>query len=46
MDQTLSLLRQLKYTENLMFAELDPYGESVSPGRVHRDIEMILVDLL
>jgi hypothetical protein len=57
MEQTLALLRQLKYTENVMFAgNKDPYAnpsssrrEEVRLGREepsHSDVEMILLDLL
>jgi Ran GTPase-activating protein (RanGAP) involved in mRNA processing and transport len=57
MEQTLALLRQLKYTENIMFAgSKDPYtnavsstGEEVKLGKEepsHSDVEMILLDLL
>jgi hypothetical protein len=49
MEQTLSLLRQLKYIENVMFADCNPYVESGVPGPLdyrHSDVEMILLDLL
>jgi hypothetical protein len=49
MEQTLALLRQLKYTENVMFAEnKDPYADSLSKAeqQMLSDIEMILLDLL
>jgi hypothetical protein len=58
MEQTLALLRQLKYTENVMFAgNKDPYTnacissirEEVRLGKEepsHSDVEMILLDLL
>lgn len=49
MEQSLSLLRQLKYTENIMFSGRDPYAEpaNASPeDTTHSDVEMILLDLL
>ena len=57
MEQTLALLRQLKYTENVMFAgNKDPYASAVRSTREqarlgkeepsHSDVEMILLDLL
>jgi hypothetical protein len=57
MEQTLALLRQLKYTENVMFAGYkDPYTSAISSRREgvrlgkeepsHSDVEMILLDLL
>lgn len=49
MDQSLSLLRQLKYTENVIFAGRDPYADipqGNSDLACHADIEMILLDLL
>jgi hypothetical protein len=57
MEQTLALLRQLKYTENVMFAgNKDPYTNAISSIREevslvreepsHSDVEMILLDLL
>jgi hypothetical protein len=57
MEETLALLRQLKYTENVIFAgSKDPYANSISSikeevslGREeasHSDVEMILLDLL
>lgn len=49
MDQTLSLLRQLKYAENILFAKINPYAEfdQVADDKPnHSDIEMILLDLL
>jgi Ran GTPase-activating protein (RanGAP) involved in mRNA processing and transport len=57
MEQTLALLRQLKYTENVMFAgSKDPYTNAASSIREevrvgkeepsHSDVEMILLDLL
>jgi hypothetical protein len=48
MEQSLSLLRQLKYIENVMFAGKDPYTEPEpsSNEQTHADIEMILLDLL
>jgi len=49
MEQTLSLLRQLKYTESIMFAERNPYEEgcaSESGKSIHADVEMVLLDLL
>jgi len=48
-DQSLSLLRQLKYTENIMFAGRDPYSDEPSSNPdapIHADVEMILLDLL
>jgi hypothetical protein len=30
MEQTLAMLRQLKYTENVMFAGKDPYTNATS----------------
>ena len=48
-DQALSLLRQLKYAEYIMYAGKNPYTD-LSIGseqeRTHSDIEMILLDLL
>jgi hypothetical protein len=51
MDHTLSLLRQLKYTENIMFADRNPYDEAQiknsDPSQPsHADVEMVLLDLL
>jgi hypothetical protein len=49
MADTLSLLRQLKYTESVMFAGRNPYAEikQSSPDEpTHADIDMILLDLL
>lgn len=50
MEQTLALLRQLKYSENVMFAgKKDPYADSITYGyeeQTHADVEMILLDLL
>lgn len=49
MEQTLSLLRQLKYTENVLFAGRNPYAEFNDAGQkepCHADIDMILLDLL
>jgi hypothetical protein len=48
MEETLSLLRQLKYTENVLFAGRDPYSEfsETSGEHNHSDIDMILLDLL
>jgi hypothetical protein len=49
MEQTLSLLRQLKYTENVLFAGRNPYAEFNNAGQdepCHADIDMILLDLL
>jgi hypothetical protein len=50
MEQTLSLLRQLKYTENVMFTgNKDPYTYSNRSGSdepTQSDVEMILLDLL
>jgi hypothetical protein len=49
MDQTLSLLRQLKYAESTLFAGRDPYievGEAEPNEPCHADIDMILLDLL
>jgi hypothetical protein len=57
MEQTLALLRQLKYTENVMFAgNKDPYTNATSSIREevrlgkeepsNSDVEMILLDLL
>lgn len=49
MEQSLSLLRQLKYTENIMFAGKDPYtevSESATDEPKHADVEMVLLDLL
>ena len=50
MDQTLSLLRQLKYTESVIFVGRNPYVEisdCESEDRpCHADVDMILLDLL
>jgi hypothetical protein len=50
MEQTLSLLRQLKYTESVMFAGRNPYADFNESGSgdhpYHSDIDMILLDLL
>ncbi|KAL7566727.1 hypothetical protein ACA910_017781 [Epithemia clementina (nom. ined.)] len=46
MDQTLSLLRQLKYMENVFFAGRNPYERPNAKDPTHQDIEMILLDLL
>jgi len=46
MDQTLSLLRQLKYTENVFFETKNPYEDTTLKDTVHQDVEMILLDLL
>lgn len=50
MEQTLSLLRKLKYVENAMFKDRNAYDESVDPGDkdlpTRRDVEMVLLDLL
>lgn len=57
MEQSLSLLRQLKYTENIIFSGKDPYTEVAesrsgsggvlqSSEAFHADVEMILLDLL
>ena len=47
--ETLSLLRQLKYTESVLFADCDPYSETKELGTndpSHSDVDMILLDLL
>jgi len=49
MEQSLSLLRQLKYTENIIFSGKDPYTDLTEQGAEepsHADVEMILLDLL
>lgn len=46
MDQTLALLRQLKYTENVFFEDKNPYEDTTLKDTVHQDVEMILLDLL
>jgi hypothetical protein len=49
MDSVLSLLRQLKYIENIMFAESDPSPEAELAGTQtfrFADVEMILLDLM
>ena len=50
MEQTLSLLRQLKYTERVMFAGRDPYvdfhDEVSGDLPSHADVDTILLDLL
>lgn len=50
MDQTLSLLRQLKYIESVMFAGKNIYTDSINIGSdespCHADVDMILLDLL
>ena len=50
MDQTLSLLRQLKYTENVLFAGRNPYADCTETASddppCHSDVDMILLDLL
>ena len=49
MDSTLSLLRQLKYTESKMFGARNPYSDHGSDdisNYTHSDVEMVLVDLL
>jgi hypothetical protein len=49
MEHSLSMLRQLRYVENVMFAGKDPYialDDADSPKPIHSDIEMILLDLL
>jgi hypothetical protein len=48
MEQTLSLLRQLKYIESVMFEGQNPYADfNESPDApCHADIDMILMDLL
>jgi hypothetical protein len=49
MEHTLSLLRQLKYIESIMFADRNPYCELVSSesdNPSHADVEMVLLDLL
>jgi len=46
MDQTLSLLRQLKYTENVLFEGRNPYEDTTLKDTIHQDVEMILLDLL
>ena len=49
MEQSLSLLRQLKYTENIIFSGKDPYIDATDVGPnepSHADVEMILLDLL
>jgi len=49
MEETLSLLRQLKYIENVLFAGRDPYAGFSDTGSDefnHTDVDMILLDLL
>lgn len=50
MDQTLSLLRQVKYTESVMFAGRNPYAECTECGSEDQpylaDVDMILLDLI
>ena len=49
MDEALALLRQLKYTETVLFKDQDPYAETPNDKSdlpSHADIEMILLDLL
>ena len=52
MDQTLSLLRQLKYTESVLFAGRNPYAAELTEATGsddlprHSDVDMILLDLL
>ena len=52
MEQSLTLLRQLRYVENAMFAAKDPYhcederAETGGDEPNHADVEMILLDLL
>lgn len=52
MEHSLTLLRQLRYVENVMFANKDPYhfenekAEDKCDEPSHSDIEMILLDLL
>ena len=49
MEDTLSLLRQLKYTESIMFADRNPYADKStwdSDAPTHSDVEMVLLDLL
>lgn len=49
MELSLSLLRQLKYAENVIFSGRDPYAEvaaEVDDHLSHSDVEMILLDLL
>jgi hypothetical protein len=50
MEQSLGLLRQLKYTENVLYAGVDPYSDEMDhPDESqpsHADVEMILLDLL
>lgn len=46
MDQTLSLLRQLKYLENAIFEVGNPYESTEAKNDLRQDIEMILLDLL
>lgn len=48
-SETLSLLRQLKYTESVLFANRDPYSNTREIGSnvpSHSDVDMILLDLL
>ena len=48
-DSTLCLLRQLKYVENIMFDDRNPYTETYTDEvteAAHSDIEVILLDLL
>jgi len=45
----LSLLRQLKYTENIIFSGKNPYTDAADIGPdelAHVDVEMILLDLI
>jgi hypothetical protein len=49
MELSLSLLRQLRYMENIIFTGRDPYTtpDAVDPiEQSHVDVEMILLDLL
>jgi hypothetical protein len=48
MEQTLSLLRQLKYIESVMFAGRNPYADfhASDDSPCHADIDMILMDLM
>lgn len=45
LDQALSLLRQLKYIESIIFLGKDPYADLTDKEKFS-DIEMILLDLL
>lgn len=49
MELTLSILRQLKYVESVIFHNNSPYNELDIPATgssPHSDIEMILLDLM